>query len=398
MRPNASKRAQSVKGETAFTVLAKAKELEAKGRKVIHLEIGEPDFDTPLHIRQAGIEAIQRGETHYTPTPGIAELRQAIADDTKEQLGINVDWRENVLVTVGGKEAIFASLATVLEQGDEVILPDPSYPAYEGGVRFLGAKPVLLRLREENEFRASPDELSRLLTSKTKAIVLNSPSNPTGAVMEKEEIKAIAELAADHGAFMLSDEIYKSIIYDGAKHYSPSQFAGGLETTMIADGFSKRFAMTGWRLGYLILPARLFESANKILNVMTSCASAFVQRAGVAALHGPMEPVNEMVRTYAQRREALIEEVSKIPSISMVKPKGAFYGFINVSHYLNQAGIDSATFVSRVLEERGVALLHGTATGQYGEGYVRVSYANSIPNIRQGIQEMGRALLSLKRL
>ncbi|HYA21881.1 MAG TPA: pyridoxal phosphate-dependent aminotransferase, partial [Thermoproteota archaeon] len=320
MKPSASKRAQSVKGETAFTVLAKAKELEAKGRRVIHLEIGEPDLDTPQHIRQAGIEAIQRGETHYTPTPGIAELRQAIADDTREQLSIDVNWKENVLVTVGGKEAIFASLATVLEQGDEVVVPDPSYPAYEAVVRFLGAKPVLLRLREEDEFRASPDEVNRLLTSKTKAIVLNSPSNPTGAVMKKEEVKAVAELAADHDALVLSDEIYKSIIYGGAKHYSPSQFAGGLETTMIADGFSKRFAMTGWRLGYLILPSRLSDGASKILNVMTSCASAFVQRAGIAALRGPKEPVNDMVRTYAERREALVEEVSKIPNISMVRP------------------------------------------------------------------------------
>jgi aspartate/methionine/tyrosine aminotransferase len=397
MKPSASGRAQSVRAETAFTVLGKARELEAKGRKVIHLEIGEPDFDTPQHIKQAGIEAIQRGETHYTPTPGIAELRQAIAENTKVELGVDVNWRENVLVTVGGKEAIFAILATILEQGDEVIVPNPSYPAYEAGVRFLGAKPVLLRLREENGFRASPDEVNQLLSPRTKAIVLNSPSNPTGSVMEKEEVRAVAELAKDHGAVVLSDEIYKSIIYDGAKHYSPIQFADGLETTVIADGFSKKFAMTGWRLGYLILPSRLFDGANKMLNVMTSCASAFVQRAGIAALRGPVDPINEMIRTYAQRREALIDDVSKIPNISMMRPKGAFYGFINIGHYLEKAGIDSATFASRVLEERGVALLHGTAFGQYGEGYVRISYANSVPNIRQGIQEMGKALLSLKR-
>jgi aspartate aminotransferase len=396
MRPSASRRAQSVRAETAFTVLGRARELEASGRKVVHLEIGEPDFDTPQHIRQAGIEAIQRGETHYTPTPGTAELRQAIAEDTKLELGVDVNWRENVLVTLGGKEAIFAILATILEQGDEVIVPNPSYPAYEAGVRFMGAKPVLLRLREENGFRGSPDEVNQLLSAKTKAIVLNSPSNPTGSVMEKDEVRAVAELAKDHGALVLSDEIYKSIIYDEAKHYSPVQFADGLETTIIADGFSKKFAMTGWRLGYLVLPSRLFDGANKMLNIMTSCASAFVQRAGIAALRGPAEPVNEMVRIYAQRREALIDEVSKIPNVSMVRPRGAFYGFINIGHYLEKAGIDSATFASRVLEEGGVALLHGTAFGQYGEGYVRASYANSVPNIRQGIQEMGKALLDLK--
>jgi len=397
MKPSASRRAQSVGAETAFTVLGKARELESKGRKVIHLEIGEPDFDTPQHIKQAAMEALQRGETHYTPTPGIPELRQAIAENTKGELGVDVNWRENVLATVGGKEAIFAILATIVEQGDEVIVPNPSYPAYEAGVGFLGGKPVLLRLREENGFRASPDEVNELLTPKTKAIVLNSPSNPTGSILEKEEVRAVAEIAKDHGAFVLSDEIYKSIIYDGAKHYSPAQFADGLETTVIADGFSKKFAMTGWRLGYLILPSRLFDGANKMLNVMTSCVSAFVQRAGVAALRGPMDPVNEMIKTYAQRREALIDEASKIPDVSMVRPKGAFYGFINVKHYLDKAGIDSAAFASRVLEERGVALLHGTAMGQYGEGYVRISYANSVPNIRQGIQEMGKALLDLKR-
>jgi len=386
----------AVGAETAFIILAKARELEARGRKVIHLEIGEPDFDTPQHIKQAAVEAIQKGETHYTPTPGLPELRQAIADKAKEDLGIDVNWRDNVLVTVGGKEAILAALASVIEPGDEVIVPNPSYPAYEAGVAFLGGRPVLLRLKEENEFRFSPEDVNELLTPKAKVIVHNSPANPTGSVARKEEAKALAELAMDHGAFVLSDEIYKYIIYEGAKHYSPAQFADGIETTIIADGFSKGFAMTGWRLGYLILPERIAEATTKVLNVMTSCVSAFVQRGGVAASRGSMQPVRDMVNTYAQRRAALIEEVSKIPDVSMVKPGGAFYGFINVKQYLNRAGMDSANFASKVLEERGLAVLHGTAMGEFGEGYVRISYANSIPNIREGIQTLGEALRDLK--
>jgi aspartate/methionine/tyrosine aminotransferase len=397
MKPEASGRSQSVGAETAFIILGRARELERQGKRVVHLEIGEPDFDTPQHIKQAAIDAIQRGETHYTATPGIPELRQAIAEDTKKELGVDVDWRQNVLVTVGGKEAIFAALATIVEPGDEVIVPDPSYPAYEAGVTFLGGRAITLQLREENDFRASPEDVKRLLTPRTKAIVTNSPSNPTGSVAEREDVKALAEIAEDHNALVLSDEIYKSIIYDGAKHYSPAQFDDGLENTIIADGFSKKFAMTGWRLGYLILPSRLFNAASKMLNVMTSCVSAFVQRAGVAALQGPRDPVDQMVKTYGQRREVVIEEVGRIPEVSMVRPRGAFYGFINVKRYLSRAGMDSATFASKVLEERGLAVLHGTAMGKFGEGYVRVSYANSIPNIRQGIQTLGEALRDLGR-
>jgi len=396
MRPTATARAQSVSAETAFIILAKGKELERQGRKVIHLEIGEPDFDTPQYIKQAAVEAIQRGETHYTPTPGIPELRQAIADDTKQQLGIDVDWSRNVLATVGAKEGIFAILATVMEEGDEAIVPDPGYPAYAAGVVFFGGKAVPLRLKEENEFRISSDDVNELVTPKTKVIICNSPSNPTGAVAEEDDMRALAEIAQDRGALVISDEVYKSIIYDGAKHYSPSQFADGIETTVIADGFSKRYAMTGWRLGYLILPNRLFEATNKILNVMTSCVTAFVQRAGTAALRGPQGPTLEMVRNYDERRKALIDEVAKIPDISMVRPKGAFYGLVNLKRYLEAAKMDSASFASRLLDRRGVALLHGTAMGQSGEGYIRISYANSVPNIRQGIKIMGEALRDLK--
>lgn len=396
MRPTATVRAQSVSAETAFIILGKAKELERQGRKVTHLEIGEPDFDTPQHIKQAAIEAIRRGETHYTPTPGIPELRMAIAEDTKKELGVDVDWSRNVLATVGVKEGIFAILATVMEKGDEAIVPDPGYPAYAAAANFLGGKAVPLQLKEENEFRISSDDVNELVTPKTKVIVCNSPSNPTGSIADKDDTRALAEIAQDRGALVISDEIYKSIIYDGAKHYSPCQFADGIETTVVADGFSKKYAMTGWRLGYLVLPSRLFQATSKVLNVMTSCVSAFVQRAGTAALRGPKEPVLEMVRNYDERRKALMDEVAKIPDVSMVRPKGAFYGFVNLKRYLNSANMDSASFASRVLEQRGVAVLHGTAMGKSGEGYVRISYANSIPNIRQGIETLGEALRDLK--
>jgi len=395
MSPSASSRALLVGAETAFTILARARELEAQGRKVIHLELGEPDFDTPEHIKQAAIEALLRGETHYTPTPGIPELRQAIASTVKRDLKIDVSWRDNVLVTVGGKEAILVGLAAILEPGDEVIVPDPGYPAYEGGVAFLGGRPVPLQLKEENGFRTLPDDVTGLISAKTKAVVLNSPSNPTGSIVEEDDAKALAEIARDNDLFVLSDEVYRRIIYDGARHCSPAQFGSGLENTIVVDGFSKTFAMTGWRLGYLILPSRLQEAAAKILNIMSSCVSPFVQRAGIAALEGPAEPVNEMVSAYRQRRDALIEEVSRIPEASMVRPRGAFYGFINLKHYLDQANMDCQTFASKLLEERGVALLHGTAMGRYGEGYVRISYANSIPNIRGGVQELGKALQQL---
>ncbi len=391
-----AKRAIDAGAESAFVVLGKAKELEAQGKKIIHLEIGEPDFVTPLHIREAAIEALRKGETHYTPTPGLPELRESIAKKTKQDLGIDLNWRENVLVTVGAKEGVFAALASVLEQGDEVILPNPGYPAYQGATKFFHGRPVSVKLREGNEFRMTAQEVSKLITGKTKAIVLNSPENPTGSVLTKEDVKGITELAREKGIYVISDEIYKYLIYDGTRNCSPAEFDPNLERTIILDGFSKGYAMTGWRLGYMIVPKYLLPFTTKILNLMTSCVSMFVQRGGIAALEGPMEPVYEMVRTYQQRRNVLMEEIERTKQLSMVKPRGAFYGFVNVKQVLKNGIMNSEGLMRFILEKYGVAVLHGTAMGSNGEGYIRISYANSVENIREGVRIINKAVHDIR--
>lgn len=389
-----SSRALQAGAETAFLILGKAKELEAQGKSIIHLEIGEPDFDTPSYIKEAAIEALNKGETHYTPTPGIPELRKAIAERTTQDFGVEVDWKD-VSVTVGAKEAIFVSLATIVEEGDEVIYPNPGYPAYEAGIRFFGGVPKPLMLKEENEFRMTSEEVNSLVSNKTKAIIINSPENPTGSVLSKEDIKGIVEIAKSKGIYVISDEIYKHIIYDELKHYSPIQFDEDMQNTILIDGFSKSYAMTGWRLGYVITPKHLTQPLQKILNLITSCPSSFSQVAAIEALRGGLNPVKRMVEQYAARREVLVEEVSKIEGVSMVKPKGAFYGFVNVKNITSKTNLDSSKLASILLENYGVAVLHGTAMGSNGEGYLRISYANSIENIREGIKRMNKAFREL---
>lgn len=391
-----AKRAIDAGAESAFVVLGRAKELESQGKKIIHLEIGEPDFVTPVHIREAAIEALRRGETHYTPTPGLPELRESIAKKTRQDLGVDLSWKENVLVTVGAKEGVFAALASVLDPGDEVILPNPGYPAYEGATNFFNGNPVSLQLREENEFRMTTREVSKLITRKTKAIVLNSPENPTGSMLTKEDVKGISELAKEKGIYVISDEIYKYLRYDGAKSYSPAEFDPNLERTIIVDGFSKGYAMTGWRLGYMIVPKYLLPFTTKILNLLTSCVSMFVQRGGIAALEGPMEPVHEMVRIYEQRRNVLMDEIAGIRQLSMIRPRGAFYGFVNVKHVLQSGNMNSEKLMRFILEKYGVAVLHGTAMGSNGEGYIRISYANSVENIRDGVRIISQAINDIR--
>ncbi|MEM3945685.1 MAG: pyridoxal phosphate-dependent aminotransferase, partial [Candidatus Micrarchaeia archaeon] len=372
----------------------KAKELEAQGKSIIHLEIGEPDFDTPSYIKEAAIKALSKGETHYTPTPGIPELRKAIAERTMQDFNVEVDWKD-ISLTVGAKEAIFVSLATIVEEGDEVIYPNPGYPAYEAGIRFFGGTPKPLMLKEENEFRMTSEEVNSLVSSKTKAIIINSPENPTGSVLSKDDIRGVVEIAKSKGIYVISDEIYKYIIYDGLKHHSPIQFDSSMQNTIIIDGFSKSYAMTGWRLGYIISPKHLTQPMQKILNLITSCPSSFSQFAALEALRGGLGSVKNMVEQYTTRRKALIEEVSQVEDISMVKPKGAFYGFINVKNITRKTNLDSSKLASILLENYGVAVLHGTAMGSNGEGYLRVSFANSIENIREGIRRMGNAFKEL---
>ncbi|MEM1557202.1 MAG: pyridoxal phosphate-dependent aminotransferase [Thermoproteota archaeon] len=392
----ASKRALQIEGESSFMVLGNAKMLESQGRKIIHLEIGEPDFVTPENIREAAIRALREGSTHYTPTPGMLELRKAIAEKTLQDFGVEIRF-EDVSVTLGSKEAVFAALAAIVEEGDEVLYPNPGYPAYESGIRFFGGKPVPVRLREEEEFRITPDSVNELVSDKTKAIIINSPENPTGSVLNKDDVKGIVEVAKDAGAYVISDEIYRYIIYDGLKHYSPIQFDENLENSVVIDGFSKYYAMTGWRLGYIITPKHLTEAVQLVLNLVTACPSSFIQIGGIEALRNGMNAVRKMVEQYSIRRKVVIEEVSKIEDVHMVKPKGAFYGFINVSKITNKMGINSLKLASILLEKYGVAVLHGTAMGSFGEGYIRISYASSVENIREGLRIMGEAFEELKR-
>lgn len=381
-----------LKAEAAFAVLEKAKFAEKKGIAVVHLEIGEPDFDTPHHIKEAAIEALRRNETHYTPTPGIPELREAVAEHLKEVYGIDFDWRNNIAITVGAKQAVFAVMLSILEEGDEVIYPEPGYPAYRSAAAYAGARTIPYRLKIDNGFSIKAEYLSELITPKTKIVVLNSPNNPCGSVMSNQDIKGIVELAEDHKLYILTDEIYRPIIFDGLQHYSPLNYASHIDKVILVDGFSKRYAMTGWRLGYVAISKEIYPYLVKVLNIMTSCPVSFVQRAAIAALRGPQEPVYEMVNEYERRRDVVVEELSRIKGLRFIKPTGAFYAFVDVSRILEKIGKNSEEFVLDLIEKYGVAFLHGTAMGDYGEGYIRISFANSVDNIRKGIRRLKQAV------
>lgn len=392
-----SSRIDLVSAEAAFYVLSKAKELEVSGKRIIHLEIGEPDFDTPKYIKDAAIESLLKGDTHYTPSSGLPELREAIAEKAGEECGINIDWKKNVVVTTGAKQAIFTSLTTILDEGDEVLYPNPGFPAYESTILFSGAKPIPVILEEENEFRMLPDKINELITDRTKAIIINSPHNPCGSVLTKEDIKGIAEIAEDNDLYLVTDEIYKHIIFDGLEHYSPVCFGKGLENTIIIDGLSKSYAMTGWRLGYVIAPEHITRRVIKLVNVTTSCIGAFIQRAAIVALKGSMEAVYEMVKKYDERRKILIKEFEKIENISLFKPRGAFYAWINIKKPLNKKKMNSEKFVEYLMENYGVAVLHGSSLGEYGEGYIRICFATSEKNIIEGINLIGKAVNELMK-
>lgn len=382
----------NLKAEAAFTVLEKAKLVERRGVDVVHLEIGEPDFDTPQHIKEAAIEALKRNDTHYTPTPGIPELREAVAENLKEIYGVDFDWMNNIAITVGAKQAVFAVMLAIIDEGDEVIYPDPGYPAYSSAAAYAGARTIPYKLTIDNGFSMKAEHLSEMITPKTKMIVLNSPNNPCGTVMSSQEVKGIVELAEDHKLYILSDEIYRPIIFDGLQHHSPLNYASEIDRVILVDGFSKRYAMTGWRLGYVAINKEIYPYLVKILNVMTSCPVSFAQRAAIAALRGPQKPVYEMVREYEKRRNVVVEELSKIDGLRFTKPTGAFYAFVDISRVLAKTGKNSEEFVLDLIEKYGVAFLHGTAMGDYGEGYIRISFANSVDNIRKGIRRLNQAV------
>jgi len=375
--------------ETAFEVLARAKALEAQGREIIHLEIGEPDFDTPAHIKAAAVRALEEGYTHYTPAAGIPALRETIADYIRRTRGIPVG-PENVVVVPGGKPIMFFAILALVEEGDEVIYPNPGFPIYESMIHFVGGHPVPLRLRMENEFRVDVEELARLITPRTRMLILNSPANPTGGVLTREDLAAIAELCLKHDLIVLSDEIYSRILYEG-EHISIASFPGMLERTIILDGFSKTYAMTGWRLGYGVMPEPLAEAVTRLMINSNSCTAAFTQMAGIAALTGPQDDVDRMVAAFRERREVMVEGLNRIPGFRCLKPRGAFYAFPNIEG----TGMSSRELASYLLEEAGVAVLSGTAFGEYGEGFLRLSFANSVENIQKALERIEKAVRRL---
>ncbi|HEU0168267.1 MAG TPA: pyridoxal phosphate-dependent aminotransferase [Chloroflexota bacterium] len=377
--------------ETAFDVLAKARALEALGRSVIHLEIGEPDFDTPRHITEAGVEALRSGATHYTPSAGIPELRLAIAQDAGRLRGMEFRPSE-VVVTPGAKPIMFFGLMALVDPGDEVIYPNPGFPIYESVINFLGGKAVPVPLREDNDFAFDLDLLRSNVNERTKLIVINSPQNPTGGVLNRAAIEEIARLAEAFDCWVLSDEIYDRMLYEG-EHVSIAALPGMRERTIILDGFSKTYAMTGWRLGYGIMPEALADQIAKLMTNSASCTAAFTQLAGIAALQGPQDAVTSMVAEFRARRDLVVAGLNAIPGISCRLPKGAFYAFPNVTGTGQAAG----TLADYLLAEHGVATLAGTSFGEYGEGYLRLSYANSQANLREALKRMGEAVAALGR-
>ncbi|MBU6422451.1 MAG: pyridoxal phosphate-dependent aminotransferase [Chloroflexota bacterium] len=379
MRPLAS-RMSRLGTETAFEVLAKARALEATGRDVVHLEIGEPDFDTPPSIVAAAVAALERGETHYTPSAGVVELREAIARNVTERRGVAVD-PSQVIVAPGAKPIMFYALLALLEDGDEAIYPDPGFPIYSSMIDFAGARGIPWPLRERNAFDLDPDELRSLVTPRTKVVILNSPHNPTGAVLSPATIRAIADVARERDLWVLSDEIYADILYEG-EHRSILREAEMPERSILLDGFSKTFAMTGWRLGFGVFPAPLVQPVTKLVTNSVSCTATFTQRAGVVALETRPPEVEAMVREFRARRDTIVAGLNAVPGITCTMPRGAFYAFPNITGL----GLGrSAEVADRFLYEAGVAVLAGTSFGRAGEGYLRLSYANSLANIRSAV-------------
>ncbi|HPQ68470.1 MAG TPA: pyridoxal phosphate-dependent aminotransferase [bacterium] len=375
--------------ETAFEMLAKARALEAQGRSIVHLEIGEPDFDTPTHIREAAKRALDEGFTHYGPAAGLPELRKMIAEKSGALRGIELA-PEMVVVTPGAKPIMFFVILATAGEDDEVIYPNPGFPIYESVINFVGAKPVPLPLREEKGFSFDPEELVELITPRTKLIILNSPQNPTGGALSKHDLEVVAEAAKRHGVWVLADEVYNAMQYEGT-FQSIAALPGMREQTIILDGFSKTYAMTGWRLGYGIMPPRLAEHITRLAINCNSCTSTFSQRACLAALDGPHDEVKAMVAAFRERRDVIVAGLNEIEGVSCLKPKGAFYVFPNIKG----TGKSSAWLESYLLNEAGVACLSGTAFGKFGEGYLRLSYAASLEKIKQALANIDEALRKL---
>jgi aspartate/methionine/tyrosine aminotransferase len=368
--------------ETAFDVLVRARALEAQGRNVVHLEIGEPDFDTPSHICDAAVSALKGGATHYGPAAGLPELREAIAEDSTQRRGVRAT-PEMVVVTPGGKPIMFFVILALVDPRDEVLYPNPGYPIYESMIRYIGGVPVPVRLLEEKGFALDVDQLCDRVGPKTRLIILNYPHNPTGGTIPEAGLRAIADVAAKHGVPVLADEIYGRILYDG-EHRSIAAMPGMESLAIVLDGFSKTYAMTGWRLGYGVMPAPMAQVVAKLQTNATSCTATFSQIAAVTALKGDQSSVDRMTAEFHRRREAIVDGLRTIPGFQCVRPKGAFYVFPNITG----TGFSSRALADRLLDEAGVAGLSGTAFGEFGEGYLRFSYANSMENIQEALRRI----------
>lgn len=376
--------------ETAFEVLAKAKALEKKGKDIVHLEIGEPDFDTPKNIKEAAVKALYAGYTHYVAAAGIPELREAIAEYISKTRKIEVT-PEEVVVTPGAKPIMFFSMLALVNPGEEVLNLDPGFPIFESVINFVGAKYVPIPLKEENDFRFDPEYFKGKMTDKVKMIVLNSPENPTGGVLTREDLKVVADCIANRDdVFVISDEMYDNIIYEG-EHESIASLPGMKEKILLLDGFSKTYAMTGWRLGYGVMRKDIVEKIAQLMVNSNSCTCAFTQMAGVEALTGPQDESAKMVAEFKKRREVIISGLNNIEGITCKKPRGAFYAFPNITG----TGMNCSSLSDYLLNNAGVAVLPGTSFGEYGEGYLRLSFANSVENIKKALDRIAEAVKNL---
>ncbi|MBN2072197.1 MAG: pyridoxal phosphate-dependent aminotransferase [Candidatus Krumholzibacteriota bacterium] len=366
--------------ETAFEVLARAKKMESEGREIIHLEIGEPDFDTPRNIIDAAIGALNNGFTHYGPSAGMPDVRKTFAEFLTKDRGIEI-LPENIVVTPGAKPILFFSILALVNKGDEVVYPNPGFPIYESVINFVGAKPVPVPLREEKDFSFDLEEMKGLVNDRTKLIIINTPQNPTGGVLKPEDMKGIAELAEKHDAWILSDEVYSKMVYDG-RHVSIYDYPEVKNRTILLEGHSKTYAMTGWRLGYASMPVELADQISKLQTNSNSCTSSFTQVAGMEALTGPQDESLKMMAEFKARRDMFVDGLNQLPGFKCLKPKGAFYVFPNITG----TGKKSKELEVYLLEKAGVAGLSGTSFGKYGEGYLRFSYANSRANLKRALE------------
>src|SRR5712691_6262117 len=368
--------------ETAFEVLNKARALERQGKSIIHLEIGEPDFDTPSNVVEAGVEALRKGWTHYGPSAGLPELRQALAEYVSRTRGVKVT-SDEVVVVPGGKPIIFFTILALIDEGDEAIYPNPGFPIYESMIHYVGGRAVPIHLREDRDFSLDVDELAALITGRTRLIILNSPHNPTGGVMQRRDVEQVAKVIGDRNILVLSDEIYSRLLFEG-EHFSIMSVPGMQERTILLDGFSKTYAMTGWRMGYGVLRPDLAAHMTRLMTNSNSCTASFTQIAGIEAIRGDQSSVDRMRDEFQRRRDVFVAGLNRIKGFSCRLPKGAFYVFPNIM----KTGWTSKMLADALLEEAGVACLSGTAFGEFGEGYLRFSVANSLENLNRALEQI----------